>query len=123
MIMQISLIKAALLRKLLIVTLLFLSSCSGKKEQLLFVMQAGDINKSCIALNNDIKHIEEYEIKKLKTKQKINIARNTTMFSLAIPTFFTSLLFVDFSGDTKDKIEIYKQRIRFLQRLKETKNC
>jgi hypothetical protein len=108
---------------LLLILLLAQASCYKSSNEMLFIMQSGDIKKSCAMIEHEIVDISDMDIEKLKKKRKLKVVKNTGLFVIALPTIFTSLLFADFSGDEKELINIYNKRIVFLQRLQKNQGC
>ena len=110
-------------KSLLLIILLSQISCYKSSNDMVFTMQTGDIHKSCAMIEHEIVDISDLDIEKLRKIRRLKIAKNTGLFIIALPTIFTSLLFVDFSGNEKELIDIHKQRIVFLQRLQKNKGC
>lgn len=116
--------KYFLCRVILCLLILGLYSCKNKdSNDLIFVMQPDDFKKSCLSLHKEIDYIEHKKIRSLEHKKKEKIVRNTTLFYLAIPTIFLSLLFVDFSGDENQEISLYKERITHLKQILKISKC
>lgn len=116
--------KRKIFGKFLLLTMLFAQlACHKKSSEMTFIMQTGDIEKSCAVIEHEVADISDMDIEKLKKKRYRKIIKNTSLFLIAVPTIFTSLLLVDFSGDEKEEIATYKKRIVFLQRLQKNKGC
>lgn len=109
--------------RLFIFALFFLASACNKKNEFFFETNINDIRKSCDELTSEIHYLNTSALKKINRSQRNQKIRNTTLIFIAIPTVFTSLLFLDFSDDREIKEQEIRNRIKSLQNLQELKTC
>ena len=111
--------------KILLLNLIFILCFACVKDQgnMVFAMKSGDFKQNCEKLEQEILDINSTQIKKLRNKKKLKILRNTALLALTIPSLFTSLLFVDFSGNETKTINIYQDRIEHLEQIMAIKEC
>ena len=114
----------SLCRVMLCFLVLTLYACGTKnKENMIFVMQSDDFHKSCNTLDQEISDIQNNEIQSLEHQKKAKVVRNTTLFYIAIPTAFLSLLFVDFTGNETQQITLYEERISHIKQISNISGC
>jgi hypothetical protein len=83
----------------------------------------GDLSKSCAELKTEHDEINNQLIPLQKIKKESRLAANVSFVVLAIFTLGIPLLFVDFSGKDKKKIESYKNRLAQIKEIGTNKNC
>lgn len=68
---------------------------------------------TCSSIEIEEEKIQK-DIQKLEDQIKVKSLKNTTLFYLALPTLGLSLLFADFTGEEKEQISLYNDRIKHL---------
>lgn len=97
-----------------------LASCGGRAPNPVMIHQYGDEQKSCKALEHEIRFIEQ-EIRRMipQTKKTAkNVGLGVAGYFLLVPLFF-----MDFSDAEKIEIDALRQRYNHLVILAEDKGC
>lgn len=106
----------------LIVILSLLSACSYKKNKDLQILDSTDFSKSCVELNLMLENLIVKK-RRLVNRKHFNSAKNITLYVLALPTAFLSLLFLDSSDESNDELYVLERRVEHLKDLEGMKNC
>lgn len=106
----------------MLVSVLLVVACGGKKPEPVMVKRPGDENKNCKLLAYDIGNIE-YEIHKLLPETKGKTVKNVAYGVAGYFTFFIPWLLIDFNNAEAKEYEALRARHDHLARIAEGKDC
>lgn len=104
----------------LIFTLLFNITACSKDADLIFETNSNDLTKTCKEIERELQTLKT---KLLQNSNSVKNIRNISLMIIALPTFFTSLLFLDFSDNSKIRQQDIENRINALKQVQIFQHC